>query len=104
MHNRGFGCEGSPSRQALLGHQTTNKQQAKLTPPDSRPEVVPPPPMSSNRTVTWRGLPTTLAADESSGGVPVKMVFERHIVWPDGRREVEGAPKSLPAPDPCATD
>ena len=44
--------------------------------------------------------PTTLAADESSGGVPVKMVFERHIVWPDGRREVEGAtPKALPAPD-----
>jgi hypothetical protein len=28
------------------------------------------------------------------------MVFERHIVWPDGRREVEGVtPKSLPAPD-----
>src|SRR6516162_11904243 len=45
-------------------------------------------------------LPTTLAADESSGGVPVKMVFERHIVWPDGRREIDGVtPKSLPAPD-----
>jgi hypothetical protein len=28
------------------------------------------------------------------------MVFERHIVWPDGRREIEGVtPKSLPAPD-----
>jgi hypothetical protein len=28
------------------------------------------------------------------------LVFERHIVWPDGRREVEGlTPKSLPAPD-----
>jgi hypothetical protein len=27
------------------------------------------------------------------------MVFERHIVWPDGRREIEGAtPKQLPAP------
>jgi len=45
-------------------------------------------------------LPTTLAADESNGGLGVKMVFERHIVWPDGRREVEGAtPKALPAPD-----
>jgi hypothetical protein len=30
----------------------------------------------------------------------VKLVFERHIVWPDGRREVEGTtPKALPAPD-----
>ena len=45
-------------------------------------------------------LPTTLAADESSGGVPVKMVFERHIVWPDGRREIQGVPpKALPVPD-----
>jgi hypothetical protein len=45
-------------------------------------------------------LPTTLAASESNGGVGVKMVFERHLVWPDGRREIEGAtPKSLPAPD-----
>ena len=47
-----------------------------------------------------RWLPTTLAADESSGGVPVKMVFERHIVYPNGHREIEGvAPKALPAPD-----
>ena len=45
-------------------------------------------------------LPTTLAADESSGGVPVEMVFERHIVYPNGHREIEGVtPKSLPAPD-----
>src|SRR5215472_3959190 len=45
-------------------------------------------------------LPTTLAADESSGGASVKMTFERVIVWPDGRREIEGVtPKSLPAPD-----
>jgi hypothetical protein len=45
-------------------------------------------------------LPTTLAADESSGGLGVKMVFERHIVWPDGRREIDGVtPKSLQAPD-----
>jgi hypothetical protein len=46
-------------------------------------------------------LPTTLAADESSdGGLGVKMTFTRVIVWPDGRREVEGVmPKALPAPD-----
>jgi hypothetical protein len=46
-------------------------------------------------------LPMTLAADaESNGGSGVKMVFERHIVYPDGRREIEGVtPKSLPAPD-----
>jgi hypothetical protein len=45
-------------------------------------------------------LPTTLSADESSGGASVKMTFERVIVWPDGRREIEGVtPKSLPAPD-----
>jgi hypothetical protein len=44
-------------------------------------------------------LPTTLAADESSGGASVKMTFERVIVWPDGRREIEGVtPKQLPAP------
>jgi hypothetical protein len=44
-------------------------------------------------------LPTTLHADESGGGVPVKMVFERHIVYPNGHREVEGVtPKALPAP------
>src|SRR5215469_17126734 len=44
-------------------------------------------------------LPHTLAADESGGGVAVKMVFERVIVWPDGRREIEGVtPKALPAP------
>ena len=49
-------------------------------------------------------LPTTLAADESSGGVPVKLVFERHIVWPDGRREIEGVtPKALPVPEPDET-
>jgi hypothetical protein len=45
-------------------------------------------------------LPTTLAADEASGGANVKMTFERVIVWPDGRREVEGVtPKALPAPE-----
>jgi hypothetical protein len=44
-------------------------------------------------------LPTTLAADESNGGLGVKMVFERHIVWPDGHREIEGVtPKQLPPP------
>ena len=45
-------------------------------------------------------LPHTLATDESGGGVGVHMTFTREIVWPDGRREVEGTtPKSLPAPD-----
>ena len=45
-----------------------------------------------------RVLPSTLAADESSGG-RVSMTFVREIVWPDGRREVEGVtPKALPAP------
>ena len=44
-------------------------------------------------------LPTTLAADESSGGRGVPMTFQRVIVWPDGRREIEGVtPKALPAP------
>ena len=44
-------------------------------------------------------VPTTLSADESNGGLGVKMVFERHIVWPDGRREIDGvSPKALPAP------
>jgi hypothetical protein len=45
-------------------------------------------------------LPTTLSTPEADGGVGVKMVFERHIVWPDGRVEIEGVtPKALPAPD-----
>jgi hypothetical protein len=31
----------------------------------------------------------------------VELRFIREIVWPDGRREVEGAtPKALPAPEP----
>jgi hypothetical protein len=46
------------------------------------------------------GVASTLQAPESSGGAPRKMVFERVIVWPDGRREIEGVtPKALPAPD-----
>jgi hypothetical protein len=45
-------------------------------------------------------LPTTLSAPDSDGGVGVELRFVREIVWPDGRREVEGTtPKSLPAPD-----
>jgi len=45
-------------------------------------------------------LPTTLAASESNGGVGVELKFVREIVWPDGRREIEGVtPKALPAPD-----
>jgi hypothetical protein len=43
-----------------------------------------------------KGLPTTLAADESSRGLGVKMTV---IVWPDGRREIDGVtPKQLPPP------
>ena len=41
-------------------------------------------------------LPTTLAADESSGGVPVKMVFERpHRLarWPSRDRGSGGVMK-----------
>ena len=49
-------------------------------------------------------LPTTLAASESDGGLGVKMVFERHIVFPDGRREIGGVTtKALPAPDASHT-
>jgi len=46
-------------------------------------------------------LPTTLSAPDSDGGVGVELRFIREIVWPDGRREVEGVtPKALPAPEP----
>ena len=46
-------------------------------------------------------LPTQLATDaETNGGVGVELRFVREIVWPDGRREIEGVtPKALPAPD-----
>jgi hypothetical protein len=44
-------------------------------------------------------LPTTLAASESDGGLGTKITFERVIVFPDGRRHIEGVtPKRLPAP------
>jgi hypothetical protein len=37
---------------------------------------------------------------ETSGGERTKVTFERVIVWPDGRREIEGVtPKQLPKPD-----
>jgi hypothetical protein len=50
-------------------------------------------------------LPTTLAADESSGKLGVRMTFKRVIVWPDGRKEVEGVkPKALPAPEPASCE
>jgi hypothetical protein len=46
-------------------------------------------------------LPSTLAADADSNGGPVRISFERIVVWPDGRREIEGVtPKALPAPEP----
>ena len=45
-------------------------------------------------------LPTTLSTPDSPGGVGVEVRFVREIVYPSGRREVEGVtPKSLPAPD-----
>jgi hypothetical protein len=44
-------------------------------------------------------LPTTLQADESSGGLGTKITFERVIVMPDGQRFIEGVtPKALPGP------
>ena len=50
-------------------------------------------------------LPTTLSTPESDGGLGVKMVFERHIVWPDGRREIQGVtPKALPAPPDASSE
>jgi hypothetical protein len=43
-------------------------------------------------------LPTTLQGSDSDGG-SAKITFERIIVWPDGRREIEGVtPKQLAAP------
>jgi hypothetical protein len=45
-----------------------------------------------------------LAADESSGGLGVRITFQR-IVWPDGRKEVEGmTPKQLPTPSPVSVE
>jgi hypothetical protein len=44
-------------------------------------------------------LPTTLSTSDSDGGAGAQITFTRVIVWPDGRREVEGVtPKALPAP------
>jgi hypothetical protein len=43
-------------------------------------------------------LPTTLQAPESSGGGSV-VTFQRVIVYPDGRRHIEGVTPQLPAPD-----
>ena len=48
-------------------------------------------------------LPTTLQADESNGGDKV-ITFQRIIVYPDGRKYIEGkTPKQLPAPDASHT-
>jgi hypothetical protein len=50
-------------------------------------------------------LPTTLAADKSTGGAGVKMTFQRVIVYPNGHREIEGVtPKQLPAPSPVSVE
>jgi hypothetical protein len=41
-------------------------------------------------------LPSTLAASESDGGVGLEVRFVREIVYPDGRREIEGqTPKQI---------
>jgi len=50
-------------------------------------------------------LPTTLAADKSTGGAGVKMTFQRVIVYPNGHREIEGVrPKQLPSPSPVSVE
>jgi hypothetical protein len=60
---------------------------------------------SAIRCTVTIALPSTLQASESDGGLGVKMVFERHIVWPNGRREIEGVtPKQLPAPSPVSVE
>jgi len=44
-----------------------------------------------------RVLPQTLAAADSDGGLGVRLVFRREIVWPDGRKEMEGVtPAQMP--------
>ena len=49
-------------------------------------------------------LPSTLTSDSDGGGVGVELRFVREVVWPDGRREIEGVtPKQLPAPEPDET-
>jgi hypothetical protein len=54
---------------------------------------------AGGETLTSPNLPQTLSTDESSGGLGIKMVFERQIVFPDGRREIDGVTPKLPAPD-----
>src|SRR5215472_3405631 len=44
-------------------------------------------------------LPTTLSTPDSGGGVGVEVRFVREIVYPSGRREVEGTTPKSPAPD-----
>jgi hypothetical protein len=59
---------------------------------------------SSFSSLVGKVLPTTLAASDSDGGNERAIVFVRHIVHPDGHREIEGAtPKALPAPEPDET-
>jgi hypothetical protein len=43
-------------------------------------------------------LPTTLQADESNGGGPATITFQRVIVYPDGHKHIEGVtPKQITA-------
>jgi hypothetical protein len=45
-------------------------------------------------------LPTTLSTPDSHGGIGVEVRFVREIVYPSGRREIEGVtPKQLASPD-----
>jgi hypothetical protein len=62
--------------------------------------IYPPPSLRIEPVIaTDFSLPTTLSASDSDGGLATKLTFERVIVWPDGRREIEGVtPKALPAP------
>jgi hypothetical protein len=42
---------------------------------------------------------------ESTGGKAQGITFKRVIVWPDGRKEIEGkTPKQLPAPSPVSVE
>ena len=70
-------------------------------------KVVPPSPMPLSGSGTCRDFArphTLVAASESDGGLGVQLVFRREIVWPDGRKEIEGVtPKALPVPEPDET-
>jgi hypothetical protein len=44
-------------------------------------------------------LPTTLQPSDLAGGAVTKITLTRVVVWPDGRKDIQGVtPKQLPAP------